>query len=320
MELVSNPYVINHSYLHHNREHLPLYLGPTRTPAWLQGPSTAVADSASGVGGAPGSSSQNRQDEPASGLRIFDPADTWFHDLPTPKKIKYFQMQQLVDYQKRCLEKMTDVHDALQQRVMVHEQQCGGGFKDKTEKNSVRDMAVAYMHKCMLEEGFYFSSSVYDECAVQCLGKGNIVDAKQDLTKFTHTHNMAKDAARNFRSEVAKRVRAEVLKHYVGDDKVWDYDMENFDQEMAEDLLAGDQYRVATTGAADFFGNNLFRQILYNAFPLSRSELASRNIWALPEDNIQLTAHQIAFVDVKEEEFHSRFVTVITPNAPHTPT
>ncbi|KAL0019624.1 hypothetical protein WJX77_004465 [Trebouxia sp. C0004] len=179
---------------------------------------------------------------------------------------------------------------------MVHEQQCGGGFKDKTEKNSVRDMAVAYMHKCMLEEGSYFSSSVYDECAVQCLGKGNIVDAKQDLTKFTHTHNMAKDAARNFRSEVAKRVRAEVLKHYVGDDKVWDYDMENFDQEMAEDLLAGDQYRVATTGAADFFGNNLFRQILYNAFPLSRSELASRNIWALPEE---LTAHQIAFVDVK---------------------
>lgn len=91
----------------------------------------------------------------ASGLRIFDPADTWFHgkatlyctpfdiadlshscmpqslsqhmpaqqsvyaDLPTPKKIKYSQMQQLVDPQKRCLEKMTDVHDAVQQRVMV---------------------------------------------------------------------------------------------------------------------------------------------------------------------------------------------------------
>ncbi len=51
-------------------------------------------------------------------------------------------------------------------------------------------MAVAYMHKRMLEEGFYFSSSVYDECAVQCLGKANIVNAKQDLTKFTHTHNM----------------------------------------------------------------------------------------------------------------------------------
>lgn len=44
-------------------------------------------------------------------------------------------------------------------------------------------------------------------------------------------YTQAKDAARNFRSEVAKRVRAEVLKHYVGDDKVWDYDMENFDQE-----------------------------------------------------------------------------------------
>ena len=51
-------------------------------------------------------------------------------------------------------------------------------------QNSVRDMVVRWMQHYMITEGFYFGSSAYDECTVACLGKSNLVEAKQNLPKL----------------------------------------------------------------------------------------------------------------------------------------
>ena len=63
-------------------------------------------------------------------------------------------------------------------------------------------------------------------------------------------------------------------------------------------LPTDDFYQTATQGQADYFGNDIFRQIIYQTWPFSKAELTARN-FARPQDHIELTAHQIAFVDVK---------------------
>ena len=64
-------------------------------------------------------------------------------------------------------------------------------------------------------------------------------------------------------------------------------------------LLTDDFYRTATQGLADYFGNDIFRQIIYRTWPFSKSELTARSMFVRPQDHIELTAHKIAFVDVK---------------------
>ncbi|KAL0041192.1 hypothetical protein WJX77_008187 [Trebouxia sp. C0004] len=56
---------------------------------------------------------------------------------------------------------------------------------------------------------------------------------------------------------------------------------------------------------ADYFGNDIFRQVIYKAWPLSKSQLQARSIYVDPHDNIELTAHQVAFVDVKVRSLFS---------------
>ena len=40
-------------------------------------------------------------------------------------------------------------------------------------------------------------------------------------------------------------------------------------------LLTDDFYRIATQGLADYFGNNIFRQIIYRTWPFSKAELTA---------------------------------------------
>ena len=64
-------------------------------------------------------------------------------------------------------------------------------------------------------------------------------------------------------------------------------------------LLTDDFYQTATQGLAHYFGNDIFRQIIYRTWPFSKSELTARSMFVRPQDHIELTAHKIAFVDVK---------------------
>ena len=59
-------------------------------------------------------------------------------------------------------------------------------------QNLVRDMVVRWIQQYMITNGFYFGSSVYDECTVACVGKSNLVEAKQNLPKFTQVHTMVR--------------------------------------------------------------------------------------------------------------------------------
>ena len=59
-------------------------------------------------------------------------------------------------------------------------------------QDSVRDMVVRWMQQYVITDGFYFGSSLYDACTVACLGKSNLVEAKQNLPKFTQAHTMVR--------------------------------------------------------------------------------------------------------------------------------
>ena len=54
-------------------------------------------------------------------------------------------------------------------------------------------------------------------------------------------------------------------------------------------LLTDDLYRTATQGLADYFGNDIFRQIIYRTWPFSKAELTARSIFIRPQDHIELT-------------------------------
>ena len=73
-------------------------------------------------------------------------------------------------------------------------------------------------------------------------------------------------------------------------------------------LLTNDSYRTATQGQPDYFGNDIFRQIIYKTWPFSKAELTAKSIYVRPQDHIELTAHQIAFVDVKVRTHCQQFL------------
>ena len=57
-------------------------------------------------------------------------------------------------------------------------------------QNAVRDMVITFMQNYMINHGFYFSDDVYNKCALAVLGKENLVEAKQNLSRFTEVQSM----------------------------------------------------------------------------------------------------------------------------------
>ena len=49
---------------------------------------------------------------------------------------------------------------------------------------------ITFMQNYMKCHGFYFNEDVYSQCALAVLGKQNLVEAKQDLSRFTEVQSM----------------------------------------------------------------------------------------------------------------------------------
>ncbi|DBA82158.1 TPA: hypothetical protein ACH3X1_007145 [Trebouxia sp. C0004] len=118
---------------------------------------------------------------------------------------------------------------------------------------------------------------------------------------------LARDGARNYRSEAAKLTAAELLIHWSGLNKPYTSnnikDLDKcYDYDVGHAMLEDDKYRVGLTGT-DPFGCEDYRKILYATFPLSRTDLARLSNPAqrfFPHNSIHhMTPHMIAFADAK---------------------
>lgn len=57
-------------------------------------------------------------------------------------------------------------------------------------QNQHRDMAVAFMQRRMIIDGFYPTSNMWTLCALNVLGKDSLVDAKKDMSKYLAVQKM----------------------------------------------------------------------------------------------------------------------------------
>ena len=72
-------------------------------------------------------------------------------------------------------------------------------------------------------------------------------------------------------------------------------------------FVAGD-YRCATNRVEDeddFFACEAFRQIVHATWPVPRCDVLRDMVYDTPDDMKHLTAHQVAYVDVKVGMYHS---------------
>ncbi|DBB01353.1 TPA: hypothetical protein ACH3X1_013676 [Trebouxia sp. C0004] len=164
-------------------------------------------------------------------------------------------------------------------------------------------MVVKYIQRSLIESGFFPDAGLNDRCTRDVLGHNTVREAKKDMGKFTAVSMMANDATKGYKSETGKKAKAEFVRVWTGEGKLYDI-MGRFDPEVAEDMLQDDFYRVASAGPpeqADFFECSDLRKIFCAAYPLTQHQLAAKGImpWNAHNQMDHLTAHQLAFVDVE---------------------
>ncbi|KAL3136035.1 hypothetical protein ABBQ32_007070 [Trebouxia sp. C0010 RCD-2024] len=143
-------------------------------------------------------------------------------------------------------------------------------------------MIIVWIQKHMINQGIYFDDNVYNDCALAALGKEYLVQAKKSLPRFTDCLSMAKEASKNFRSKASKRTKAEVVCQFTGDGRLFSNSGDH-NKEVGLALLEG------------------YRQITLATWPAPKSDVL-RDMTSPNDHNTirHLTAHQIAYVGVKE--------------------
>lgn len=177
-----------------------------------------------------------------------------------------------------------------------------GPFVDDNERLKVRGMVVDRIQQVMIDTGFFPCAGTNDDCAMHVLGCTRS-QAKQNMGKFTAVVKMTNDAVKNFKSEMGKRTKAELVSVWTGENKLYD-SLGKFDAEVSEALLQGDYYRLASEEPpeeADYFACEDYRKIIYASWPLTQHQLNAKHIssWDAHNHIHHLTAHQLAFADVK---------------------
>ncbi|DBA95803.1 TPA: hypothetical protein ACH3X1_001352 [Trebouxia sp. C0004] len=209
-----------------------------------------------------------------------DLSGEWYTELPPPKKAR-LQLQQRQIY---LYERALDKQDLIILKLDT--------------LNQHRDMAVAFMQRRMIIDGFHPTSNMWTLCALHVLGKDSLVDAKKDMSKYL----AAQAATSNFKSDTNKKTEMSVYDLCVGPDRVYQFigDEYVWNSEVGLELSEGDQYRNGGDDFGAFFKVESVRMIIYATWSLTKSELIQLGQPEKPHDNIcHLTAHQIAFADCK---------------------
>ncbi|DBA84183.1 TPA: hypothetical protein ACH3X1_006647 [Trebouxia sp. C0004] len=167
-------------------------LTPRNTPYFRQnGASCSRARSAVD----PGGSAQEHQDE-----NIQQPSDptqqTWYQDpeLPERKKMKLQQGQ--------CLIRLLDKQNSLLQQLIA----TTTSRTSSPAHNQFREKITAATQKVMWQKGFYTGDTEYDMIAMSVLSKPNLAAAMADYQLYVDLVKKAETAARNYRTEVSKKI------------------------------------------------------------------------------------------------------------------
>ncbi|KAL0027845.1 hypothetical protein WJX77_010277 [Trebouxia sp. C0004] len=233
----------------------------------------------------------------------------WVNELPPEKRARIHEVRRQNQLLERCVDMLGKQQETSEELLATMKQMVKatvnhhGPFANDTEQLQVRSMVVEYIQRSLIESGFFPRSSLIDNCAQQVLGHNSMREAKKDMSKFTAVVKMANDATKQYKSETGKKVRAEFVRVWTGEGKLYDFSGK-FDTQVAEAKLEDDFYRVAGEGPpeqADFFECQDLRKIFCAAFPLTQHQMSTRGIipWNANHKIDHLTAHQLAFVDVK---------------------
>ncbi|DBA92837.1 TPA: hypothetical protein ACH3X1_003018 [Trebouxia sp. C0004] len=146
----------------------------------------------------------------------------------------------------------------------------------------------------MWQKGFYPGDTEHDMIAMSVLSKPNLAAAKADYQLYVDLIKKAETAARNYCTEVSKKISEMSEELWSGEDgRPWDV-LGKHVPEVANEFLLDNQYR--TGGHDDYFGLEDYRKIVYASKPDPKEEEFDLD----PHNNItHLTAHQLAFVEIK---------------------
>ncbi|KAL0019325.1 hypothetical protein WJX77_004733 [Trebouxia sp. C0004] len=163
--------------------------------------------SGSPQGSDPGTSGSDAT--PAGQSTNVDLSGEWYTELPPPKKARLQLQQRQIYLFERGLDKQDLIIVKLDKLIALTGTQkaSDAGWSSKVQKNQHRDMAIAFMQKRMIIDGFYPTSDMWTRCALNVLGKDSLVDAKKDMSKYLAVLNMAQDATNNKNQTVCDQYR-----------------------------------------------------------------------------------------------------------------
>ncbi|DBA91816.1 TPA: hypothetical protein ACH3X2_000083 [Trebouxia sp. C0005] len=181
---------------------------------------------------------------------------------------------------------VTDGDDNSAATLLVHMQ------------NKMREQVNKATVLTMNDNTWYLNDQHYDAVVVKVLGKVDVAAAKENWPLYITVVGMAEVAARNHRAETGTNITKEFADKWYGEND-FPFTQEGvYVSRIATDYLKDNFFR--TSGRADYFGCEEYREIIWNAYPDPNPAAADDLARDLGHNHIaHMSAPALAFVEIK---------------------
>ncbi|KAL0035117.1 hypothetical protein WJX79_001478 [Trebouxia sp. C0005] len=168
----------------------------------------------------------------------------------------------------------------------------------KAQSNKMREQVNKATVLTMNDNTWYLNDQHYDAVVVKVLGKVDVAAAKENWPLYITVVGMAEVAARNHRAETGTNITKEFADKWYGEND-FPFTQEGvYVSRIATDYLKDNFFR--TSGRADYFGCEEYREIIWNAYPDPNPAAADDLARDLGHNHIaHMSAPTLAFVEIK---------------------